>query len=85
MDSIRYETPDGKVWITTDDQGVLSISHNRETRHYEIRYGDRIEGRPQPVKMVSIPESRVYEASLQSSDVEVPTNKMLDRHGGDNG
>ena len=85
MDSIRYETPDGKSWITTDDQGVLSISHDRETRHYEIRYGDRIQGRHQPVKMVSIPESRVYEASLESSDLEVPTNKNLGRHGSDDG
>jgi hypothetical protein len=64
MESIRYEAPYGKFWITTDDQGVLSISHNSETHHYEVRYGAESDDKSHPVKKVSIPESRVYEAIL---------------------
>lgn len=64
MDSIRYETPYGKFWITTDDQDVLSISYNGDTFHYEIKYTDETDGNSSGKKLVSIPEIRVYEAIL---------------------
>lgn len=65
MGSIRYQTPYGKFWIKSDDQAVLSISHNKETRHYEVRYGDKSDGESHTEKLVSIPESRVYEDFLK--------------------